>query len=237
VKTLVGTHIHPKNMQCSKLSSRAVRAALRASFNPACFFMDNRQWNGTGGAPWDLIGNDSLFDVSVVARGSRFYGVYTDPSSIIGLRRERPAVIQAVPWGLLRELFHHLAASRRYGHSPLPLPPTLSGAEFAVQAGVGRQDASASASHRSLKTGKRGRRRKQSPRLLALSAIVQHTLYVNGNTQALDALDLPLRRELMAAVDSDLTVDDVGAAAGVRPWISSGGTESVRAHVQHARDL
>jgi hypothetical protein len=43
---------------------------------------------------------------------------------------------------------------------------------------------------------------------------------------ALDHLDSPLRRALMAAVDPSLDVHDVGEAAGVRPWVSAGGTES-----------
>jgi hypothetical protein len=108
----------------------------------------------------------------VVPRGKRFYGVYPDAASIIGFRRERPAVLHSVPWSLLRELFVHLADARKRGASPLPLPARIDSASFSASAGVGRQAASADSGAR-------------SRRPVPLAAVVRrgHTLYLNGNTR------------------------------------------------------
>jgi hypothetical protein len=203
-------------MHCSPLATRAVRAALRETYAPACFIMEEHQRHS-----WDLVDNATLFDVSIVSRGSKFYGVFDDANSSIGSRRERPAVLRSIPWSELRELFSHLATAQRLGKSPLPLPGSLATAKYEVFAGVGRQDAYVSAPGRKKKKKKTLKRRR-----VALSAVAHHTLYVNGNTLALDSLDSPLRRALMAAVDPALTVGDVGVASGVRPWASSGSTES-----------
>ena len=209
VGTLIknGMAANPSKMQCKPLQQRSVRAALRRSYHPACFTISHHQ---KGEGHWDLIDNETHLDLSVVARGSRFYGVYAEGQSIINLRRERPAVLRSLPWRALRELFEHLAQ----GYT-LPLPETLARQQIFSVAGVGRQDSSSRSSA-------------DSRWKVPLSAVIQqgHTLYVNGNTHVFDTLDSPLRRTLMAAVDASLTIRDIGEAAGVRPWISSGGTES-----------
>ena len=208
-------------MQCQPLRSEAARTALRDTYAPACYnasaFLDGR------GSPWSLESNDTRFDLSVVARGSRFYGVMPDRTSLIGLRRERPATVRDVPWWVLAELFAHLGSTARRddGSPATPLPASIGGMEFETGAGVGRQAASADAAPGRGRAG-------GAPTSVRLSTLVDKglALYVNGNTRAFDAHVSPLRRELMLAVDETLTVADVGEAMGVRPWISAGGTES-----------
>ena len=68
-------------MDCAPLQKLTVRAALRETYDPACFAIGSLMPEGSH---WSLLPNQSLFDVSVVRSGSRFYGVLADADSIIG---------------------------------------------------------------------------------------------------------------------------------------------------------
>ena len=201
-------------MRCSPLVVEDLRAALRDTYEPACFILDASMRRSLSRSLLESH-NDTLLGVSVVERGSKFYAVVPDGGSLIGFRRERPAMLHSVPWQTLRALFAHFAEAQRQLASPLPLPPPLSDAVFPAGSGVGRRQSS-------------GESPRPASTRVRLSTVVKRgfTMYVNGNTRAFDSHNSLLRRTLMEAVDGWMTAADVGTAAGVRPWLSAGGTES-----------